>query len=269
MNSAQLRIYGEWAVAEASDAVRSTFGRGSPTQQKSPSSNSQVEGSDGLSPEGQAADEAIPSGLSPSEERAQIRRAQVRRAQLKHRQRKANHVKELELDASELREKIAQTEAESNFLNQENELIKAKLRELGIPFVLTQADTPRPMENPAASDQSLPHIYPTHSESSSKKSPQMNFSPASTHTQMHQHQFSPEMPSYVAAGNTPELFGDIDINDLSVSLGVDENLGSPRFHVSPREESPGSRPAPSGALYNGMLPMTLRQEHMAINFILS
>jgi hypothetical protein len=270
MNSAQLRLFGQWAVDEASDAVRSAFSRGSSSEQKSPSTNSQVEGSNGVSPnDQQAAEDSIPSGLSPSEERAQIRRTQVRRAQLKHRQRKANHVKQLELDASELREKIAQTNAESTSLSHENELIKAKLRELGIPFVLSQADSGRPIENQAVLDPPLPQNYQTHSGRNSKNSPPINLVPRSSHAQMQPHQLSPEMAGYVAAGNTSGLFGDTDTNDLSVSLSVDENLRSPRFHVSPRGASPGTRPTTSGALYGGTIPMTLEQEHMAINFILS
>ncbi|KJK78870.1 hypothetical protein H634G_05684, partial [Metarhizium anisopliae BRIP 53293] len=69
-------------------------------------------------PEGAAA-AADPSSADaaeqpkPDKDKAQLRRAQVRRAQIQHRQRKANYIKQLEIDVSELRDLVSLTEKET------------------------------------------------------------------------------------------------------------------------------------------------------------
>ncbi|KAH6715566.1 hypothetical protein BKA61DRAFT_575007 [Leptodontidium sp. MPI-SDFR-AT-0119] len=68
--------------------------------------------------------EAEESDLTPK----QRRRAQVRKAQIEHRQRKENHVKHLEKEVIDLREKIAQAETQAVLFKHENIAIKTALQ---------------------------------------------------------------------------------------------------------------------------------------------
>ncbi|KAK0657307.1 hypothetical protein B0T16DRAFT_452784 [Cercophora newfieldiana] len=61
-------------------------------------------------------------------EKAQLRRAQVRKAQIQHRQRKANYVKQLELDVARIRDLIATAQNEAQFLKRENDTMKMELQ---------------------------------------------------------------------------------------------------------------------------------------------
>ncbi|KAK0099764.1 hypothetical protein ONS96_008260 [Cadophora gregata f. sp. sojae] len=65
------------------------------------------------------------SDLTPK----QRRRAQVRKAQIEHRQRKENHIKHLEQEVIDLREKIAQAETQSVLFKHENIAIKTTLQD--------------------------------------------------------------------------------------------------------------------------------------------
>lgn len=60
-------------------------------------------------------------------DKAQIRRAQVRRAQIQHRQRKANYIRQLELDIAGIHELISRTSRECSVMRQENETMRAHL----------------------------------------------------------------------------------------------------------------------------------------------
>ncbi|PVH81659.1 hypothetical protein DL98DRAFT_165074 [Cadophora sp. DSE1049] len=70
------------------------------------------------------------SDLTPK----QRRRAQVRKAQIEHRQRKENHIKHLEQEVIDLREKIAQAETQSVLFKHENIAIKTTLQNSRIPL---------------------------------------------------------------------------------------------------------------------------------------
>ncbi len=61
--------------------------------------------------------------------KAQLRRAQVRKAQIQHRQRKANYVKQLEVDISKLRDLISGTERDASALRGENEAMRTRIRD--------------------------------------------------------------------------------------------------------------------------------------------
>lgn len=61
-------------------------------------------------------------------DRAQARRAQVRRAQIQHRQRKANYVRQLEMDISGIRDSIATAEKDRLALMSENQAIREYLQ---------------------------------------------------------------------------------------------------------------------------------------------
>ncbi|AEO70371.1 uncharacterized protein THITE_2121733 [Thermothielavioides terrestris NRRL 8126] len=88
-------------------------------------------------------------------DKAQIRRVQVRKAQARHRQRKANYVKQLEMDVARLREMIETAERDSQLLLNENRAIRAQIeaavRSKSLPLSLDQRvsllkDTPPPSQ---------------------------------------------------------------------------------------------------------------------------
>jgi len=156
-----------------------------------------------------------------AKDKAQIRRQQVRRAQIQHRQRKANYVKQLELDVVRVRDLIADTERQTAVLRRENGAMRTRLR-------------------------------------------QAQVSVASPGSSYHDHVNYPPPPA------ATELFAGINVSDLTVTLGVDDLLGSPMFHVSSSDssltelmsvDSPLSSEAAGG--------LTPEQEQTAINFILS
>ncbi|KAF4505163.1 hypothetical protein G6O67_007139 [Ophiocordyceps sinensis] len=138
------------------------------------------------------------------------RRMQVRRAQFHHRQRKANHVKQLELDVCQLRDLIALAEHDSRALRRQNDDMGALLRSVAGPA-------------PAAAQRR-----------------------------------APAWPASLKRLASPDMFGDVDVDDLTVTLSVSDVMGTPCFQISPRcgSTAAGSRPAPE-------------QEQKAINFILA
>ncbi|GAB1310413.1 DNA independent RNA polymerase I transcription factor [Madurella fahalii] len=69
--------------------------------------------------------------------KAQLRRAQVRRAQLQHRQRKANYVKQLEMDIAHIRDMIDTTQRETQTLLAENKALRARVHQ-----AVTRTTTP-------------------------------------------------------------------------------------------------------------------------------
>lgn len=62
-----------------------------------------------------------------SQDKTQARRAQVRKAQVQHRQRKANYVKQLEMDVARIREMIEATEQDTKSLLDENKAMRAQI----------------------------------------------------------------------------------------------------------------------------------------------
>lgn len=73
---------------------------------------------------GGAGDAGSADASSPS--KAQLRRTQVRRAQVQHRQRKANYVKQLEMDIARMRDMIEATQRETETLLAENKDLRAQ-----------------------------------------------------------------------------------------------------------------------------------------------
>ncbi|KAK0632016.1 hypothetical protein B0T14DRAFT_559746 [Immersiella caudata] len=68
------------------------------------------------------------SPIGSALDKAQLRRAQVRKAQIQHRQRKANYVKQLEIDVAHIRDLIADAQRDAKALRKENNAMKAQLR---------------------------------------------------------------------------------------------------------------------------------------------
>jgi hypothetical protein len=61
------------------------------------------------------------------QDKAKARRAQVRKAQIEHRQRKANYVKQLEIDVARIRDMITAAQMETCRLQAENHAIRSRI----------------------------------------------------------------------------------------------------------------------------------------------
>ncbi|KAH8890886.1 hypothetical protein GQ53DRAFT_162040 [Thozetella sp. PMI_491] len=75
-------------------------------------------------------DQATPKTAEDKQQpdKALLRRAQVRKAQIQHRQRKANYVKQLELDIAEIRDLISGAERDVDALRAENDSMRVQIR---------------------------------------------------------------------------------------------------------------------------------------------
>ncbi|KAL7792928.1 hypothetical protein V8C37DRAFT_114932 [Trichoderma ceciliae] len=205
-----------------------------------------------------------PSGTGhegDAKDKAQLRRAQVRKAQIQHRQRKANYVKQLELDVSQLRDLITQAQQETSQFRKEND---------GIRDLLRKTEPTHP---------AYPQADSTYF--SNADSPGTRFGGVSElDTQewpidgrlsdLDLNQQHPLMPS---TSNDAEMFGHINIDDLTVSLGINELLGGPCFTINHSSSggSVQSYASPPPSFENPPLapPLTSQQEQIVINWILA
>lgn len=188
-------------------------------------------------------------GLNLSaKDKAQLRRAQVRKAQVQHRQRKANYIKQLELDAVRFRDLISQTARDTKALRRENEAIRTRLKQAGVgqPSLQQQQSLPS-LSLPPPRQQQL-RLQMNMEEIETQPYDHVNFPPPSAAT---------------------ELFSNISIDDVTVTLSMDELLEAPCFQVSSSGSSAGSQSMGSPATSEGYVPLSPEQENLAINFILS
>ncbi|KAF7555643.1 hypothetical protein G7046_g6504 [Stylonectria norvegica] len=218
---------------------------------------------DGESPDDSA---GSPDKQQLRNDKAKARRAQVRKAQIQHRQRKAEYVKQLELDVSHFRELISLTEIEADAIRIENEEIRVKLRGTTGRF-MTAALTP----GPQGQSQLTPIDDSSKAEQLLDPSLSLGLQPMKMEIDSDTH--TPQ--SYYPADSSPlpqpgtgttEMFADINIDDIAVSLRTDSSLGTPCFHISPMS---GGSSATSPAMTEGETMLSPAQEHMAINFILA
>jgi hypothetical protein len=205
-------------------------------------------------------DASSPEKPLSQKDKAQIRRAQVRRAQIQHRQRKANYVKELELDVSRFRELVSQTEREVLILRRENEAIKVTLTGAGVDSTMWV----KPALSPSRS----------HTQSlRSGASPRTDITPL---LQQQENDLSDRMkaqhlydlktsPALLQAPDT-DMFGNIDVDDLTVMLSMDPTMGTPAFSISSGASGIQSNPNPVWG--NRGFQMSYEQEQLAINFVL-
>ncbi|KFA53086.1 hypothetical protein S40293_05312 [Stachybotrys chartarum IBT 40293] len=186
-----------------------------------------------------------------AQEKAKIRRAQVRKAQIQHRQRKANYVQQLEKDLSDLRESIAQTQRDSLALAKENDAMKEVLKGTETRESLAS----QYMISPPTSAE-------TQTLSVASPNPDMLLRP------MEAQNLDAEPGDQETY---PELFGDINVDDITVTLSIDETLGTPCFYISssPSNTSAPSATSPSNIDIIDPGQLTPAQEQMAINFILA
>lgn len=68
---------------------------------------------------------------------------------------------------------------------------------------------------------------------------------------------------------TPELFGAIDLDELTATLGMDSIMGTPAFGVSSSSSGGSFYDGSSPAGSTQALRLSKAQEDVAINFILS
>jgi hypothetical protein len=221
----------------------------------------------------------VPGSHDASLDKAQIRRAQVRKAQIQHRQRKAEYINKLEEDVAQYRDLITRAERHSQFLSRENEHFKERLRQASVGQAASRATE--------WSQQQAQQLQQQHQRLQQQQF-QLQQQPLQQEP-LQQHPFiAPEQDSgatrtqleaqnlqEITASNTnaepKELFGDIDIGALTVTLSMDETLGTPCFNISPASSSPGSYsvPSPSGGSEVDPNQLTPLQEQMAVNFILA
>lgn len=203
------------------------------------------------------------AGKDDAKDRAQLRRAQVRKAQIQHRQRKANYVKQLELDVSQLRDLITQAQQETSQMRREND---------GIRDLLSKSE---------------PHLQPAYpqadstyfSNAGSPGTRVAGLSELDTQEWLGGGQLSdldlnlnPLMPS---TSNDTEMFGHINLDDITVSLGIHDLLGTPCFTINSSSgasiQTSASPPPPPPAFENtpSTPPLTPQQEQIVINWILA
>ncbi|UNI14581.1 hypothetical protein JDV02_001197 [Purpureocillium takamizusanense] len=217
-------------------------------------------------------------------EKALLRRQQVRRAQIEHRQRKANYVKQLELDVSQLRDLVALAEHDGRVLHRENEEIITILRLNGVgrpSGVQQQPPPPLPpaAHHHAAQQQQQPPAYmirpegaaagvtPSHGPPVEPIDPMMMLDPSVPGS----YASSSSVPDVAAS---PEMFSGIDLDDWTVHLSVDKSLGTPCFRIDSGPGSSGdgsvaSALTPPKSATGGDVQLTPAQEQRAINFILA
>jgi hypothetical protein len=193
--------------------------------------------------------------VNASQDKAKIRRAQVRKAQIQHRQRKAEYTSKLEEDVTKYRELIAHAKHKSKLLSKENRVFREKLAQLNAnpaasratAWMEQQAQQPPLTEQPPVFLQTDPDTLRT------------QFEAQTLHDGMND-----------ASEPLPELFGDIDIDDLTITLSMDDIMGTPCFNIS--SASPGASSlstASSAGAEPGSQHLSYAQEQMAVNFILS
>lgn len=190
-----------------------------------------------------AASESSPDNQDGALTKSQIRRAQVRKAQIQHRQRKANYVKQLEMDISQLRELITQAQHDTSALKRENDDMFAILGQNGIPSPpgLSQG-TSSPSAATVLSDAAAQYT-----ETSQQTTPQ----------------FAPT--------REPMLLENLGLDEeLIVTLSSNKLMGTPSFSISPNSANSSFYNGTASAAWSqGQVLLTPAQELTVINFILA
>jgi hypothetical protein len=174
-------------------------------------------------------------------EKAQVRRQQVRKAQIQHRQRKANYVKELELDVSRYRDLIARVEHEASALKSENDQIRIRLRAAGYNDAAATGGGKN--QEPASGD--------------------------TLAAQMQGQQLQDHGRKPLAPEEEGEMFADIDMGDLTVTVAYDASLGAPCFQISSNSSGESVRTPITPATADSEVRLSPAQEDTVINFILA
>ncbi|TDZ27219.1 hypothetical protein C8035_v012033 [Colletotrichum spinosum] len=220
-----------------------------------------------------------------AKEKAKLRRQQVRKAQIQHRTRKANYIKQLELDVCKFRDMIAAAEKDVLAYRRQNESMrdalvakglwfpddKGKGREVVDEIRVPESTAPLPREiiqQPVELHSSPRVHYPQQQQHDQQAvQPQLD-------TQVYQEQLRQPPPESTAYQHQeldydpyppPDLFGDVDIGDITVTMAKDDTLGTPCFQISassvPSSGTPEWPATPD--------QLSAEQEIIAINLILA
>ncbi|KAL6868504.1 hypothetical protein J3F83DRAFT_737343 [Trichoderma novae-zelandiae] len=196
-----------------------------------------------------------------AKDKAQLRRAQVRKAQIQHRQRKANYVKQLELDVSQLRDLITRAQQETSQMRKENDGIRDLISrtEPAVQPTFTHADSTyfSTTDSPGTR---LGGVSELDTQEWLAAGGQLS------DLDLNQH---PLMPS---TSNEQEMFGHINLDDVTVSLGINDLLGTPCFAIdNPPTGSSAQGYTGPPSFENPPLtpPLTPQQEHIVMNWILA
>ncbi|OHW95810.1 methyltransferase domain-containing protein [Colletotrichum incanum] len=229
------------------------------------------------------------STILTAADKAKLRRQQVRKAQIQHRTRKANYIKQLELDVCRFRDMIAAAEKEVLAFRRQNEGMRGALtarglsvpvelkgkevvvdevrvtgsqmpveevtqpvamqqqqqqgqqRQQGHPQALEQHQPPQQMFVPPVFQQQLPAAHPE---------PQVTCQPQLADDN---YEYDPYPPV--------DLFADIDMGEVTVTMRKDDALGTPCFQIVSSSPAVVHSPAPD--------QLTPEQEIIAINLILA
>ncbi|KAK2009646.1 hypothetical protein LZ32DRAFT_409493 [Colletotrichum eremochloae] len=212
-------------------------------------------------------------------EKAKLRRQQVRKAQKQHRTRKANYIKQLELDVCQLRDMIAAAEKEVVAFRKQNEGMRGVLtaRGLGVPQELkgkeVVADESRVMGSPKPVEVARPVAVQQqgHSQTPEQRqsTPQMSAPPVAQRQspvtdpepqmtpQPHLANYSYEYDPYPPV----DLFADIEMGEVTVTMRKDDALGTPCVQIVSSSPTVFHSPTPE--------QLTPEQEITAINLILA
>ncbi|PNY24728.1 Uncharacterized protein TCAP_05328 [Tolypocladium capitatum] len=193
-------------------------------------------------------------------EKALLRRQQVRRAQIQHRQRKANYLRQLELDVTQLRDLISLTEYEGRALKRENDDIRTALRGTGAGTpALTHSPQPPQSQTLAGTPEAGIGVLQR------REAPE----PMQVDTLAPLQTDSSTLPHAPPKAASSELFGDIDIGDWTATLSMDETMGTPSFHLGSGSLGASAASITSPARSVGNVHLEPGREQRAINFILA
>jgi hypothetical protein len=200
-----------------------------------------------------------------AKDKAQIRRAQVRKAQIQHRQRKANYVKQLELDVSQLRDLIAQAQQETLQMRKENDTIRDLIRrtEPAAQPPNTQADSTyfSTTDSPGTRLGGMSELDAQEWLAAGGQLSDLDLN-------LNQNQ-QPLMPS---TSNEQEMFGHINLDDITISLGINDLLGTPCFTIDNPSVGSSVQGYVSPASFDNppqTPPLTPQQEQIVMNWILA
>ncbi|KAF9879206.1 hypothetical protein CkaCkLH20_03439 [Colletotrichum karsti] len=224
-----------------------------------------------------------------AKEKAKLRRQQVRKAQIQHRTRKANYIKQLELDVCKFRDMIAAAEKEVLAYRRENEGMRGalKARGLRVPGQLKGKEKEvlvgevRIADEVSAEEDAPSYDEVVHQPVEIYEQPQAHI--PEPHQQLQQGQtdaqvFSEEeqqMLPYETSVAQPldydpyppvDMFGDVSMGDITVTMRKDDTLGTPCFQISSSTTSSSLSSPPRPATPD---QLSVEQEIIAINLILA
>ncbi|KAF4819494.1 hypothetical protein CGCSCA5_v004338 [Colletotrichum siamense] len=230
-----------------------------------------------------------------AKEKAKLRRQQVRKAQIQHRTRKANYIKQLELDVCKFRDMIAAAEKEVLAYRRDNEGMKGALRARGLRVpeelkgkekdvlvgeVRIAAAEETPVEEPSYDEvmQQPVEVHPCQPQHSHVPAPppqqQQQFQQEQTDTQVFSAEEQQMLPEDVSMAQPldydpyppADLFGNVNMGDITVTMSKDATLGTPCFQISSSSTSSSSSTPLRPATPDQLSP---EQEIIAINLILA